>query len=300
MSDHFDLKAYLKRQRNAVDAALAIHLRHFCLSDRMYQPVAYAVSAGGKRVRPILCLASCEAVGGDLTVVMPVACALEMIHTYSLIHDDLPALDNDDMRRGNPTCHKQFDEATAILAGDALLTMAFEVISEAASNSSDQAAGKWLRVFGIISESAGCRGMIEGQARDLAFEGTRIDQAELEALHRLKTGAMIRASIHTGSLLGNATQDQTDRLNVYADNIGLAFQVVDDILNIKGDPSKLGKAVGTDMIRGKNTYPALMGLERAEAYARQLIDQALQSISPFDRKADPLRAIARYILHRDH
>lgn len=300
MVQNFELKSYLERQRAVIDNALQEFIGRYCLSGRMRQPVAYAVSAGGKRLRPILCLAACETVDGAAEKAVGVACALEMIHTYSLIHDDLPALDNDDLRRGKPTCHIRFDEATAILAGDALLTMAFEVIAEASSQAPDNDAGKWLRILGVISEAAGCRGMIEGQARDLAFEGTQIDQCALEELHRLKTGAMIRAAVHSGALLGGGNPEQIANLNKYAEHIGLAFQVIDDVLNIKGDPSKTGKAVGTDATRGKNTYPALLGLDRSEAYAHELIDLSLKSLSIFDNKADPLRAIARYIVHRDH
>lgn len=300
MQNDFQLKAYLEGHRATIDIALKEYIERFCLSDRMLEPVLYAVSAGGKRVRPILCLAACEAVGGETDKAMAVACALEMIHTYSLIHDDLPALDNDNLRRGHPTCHIKFGEATAILAGDALLTMAFEVIGETGSLKSENEAGRWLQVLNVVAKAAGCRGMIEGQARDLAFERIKIDQVALEALHRLKTGAMIRAAVHTGGLLGDGSAEQIAQLTEYADNIGLAFQVIDDVLNVKGDPSRLGKAVGTDSTREKNTYPALLGLEQSEAYAFRLIDLALKSLADFGNEAEPLRAIARYIVRRDH
>lgn len=295
----FDLKPYLNQQRAMIDQALQDYIQRFCISDRMRRPVAYAVSAGGKRVRPVLCLASCAAVGGPAVSVLPAACALEMIHTYSLIHDDLPALDNDNLRRGQPTCHVQFDEATAILAGDALLTMAFEVISEAGLQAPVHDAVAWLKTMHLIAEAAGCRGMIEGQARDLAFEGHKIGRDALENMHRLKTGAIISVAVHSGALLGRGSVPQIERLKFYADNIGLAFQVVDDILNVKGDPSIMGKAVGTDLSRQKNTYPALLGLESSGNHAHHLIDSALQALDIFDSKADPLRAIARYIVDRN-
>ena len=254
----FHLKSYLAEYRAVIDDALQSAIERLCLTDRMRQPAFYAVSAGGKRLRPILCFAACEAVDGHTGPIMPIACALEMIHTYSLIHDDLPALDNDELRRGKPTCHVKFSEATAILAGDALLTMAFETLSEAGVRFGENSAFKWLQVMRIIGEAAGCRGMIEGQVRDLAFEGLKIDQPELEAMHKLKTGALIRAAVHCGALMGGGDSDQIDRLLTYANNIGLAFQVVDDVLNIKGDPALLGKSVGTDLARQKNTYPALL------------------------------------------
>lgn len=294
-----DLKSYLGENRAVINTALQGCLGHFCLSERMRNPVEYAISAGGKRVRPILCISACTAVGGSSEKALPVACALEMIHTYSLIHDDLPALDDDDLRRGKPTCHIQFSEATAILAGDALLTMAFELIAETGSAASADEAAVWIRILRVISEAAGCRGMIEGQARDLAFEGVRLNQDNLESMHRLKTGALIGASVHTGALVGMGSDRQIERLNEYAANIGLAFQVVDDILNVKGDASILGKAVGTDESRQKNTYPALMGLEQSERYAAELIHRALLALDLFDGKADPLRAIARYIIDRN-
>jgi geranylgeranyl diphosphate synthase type II len=295
-----DIKTYLNQKKKLVDDQLSKYIRRFCPSDQIYEPVWYAVEAGGKRVRPALCMAACESMGMDGHTVLPAACALEMIHTYSLIHDDLPALDNDELRRGKPSCHVRFGEATAILAGDALLTMAFEVLTEAGLSADSVHGHLWLRTTQIIATAAGCHGMLEGQVRDLAFEGTRLDQSELESLHQLKTGALLKAAVHCGALLAKADQKQIDQFITYADYIGLAFQVIDDILNVKGDPKVLGKAVGTDSQRLKNTYPALMGLEQSEAYARFLIDAALQSISAFDNKADALRALARFIVDRNH
>jgi len=294
-----DLKSYLETQRPIIDSALKGYLQRFCLSEMMRQPAEYAITAGGKRLRPILCIAACSAVGGEAQKALPAACALEMIHTYSLIHDDLPALDNDDLRRGRPTCHRQFNEATAILAGDALLTMAFEVISEAGASESTADSCLWLNILRVLSTAAGCRGMIEGQARDLAFEGVKLNQDQLESMHRLKTGALISAAVRIGALLGKGSDQQIERLTEYAANIGLAFQVVDDVLNVKGDAAVLGKAVGTDHSRQKNTYPSLLGLAHSETYAAELIDRALQALDLFDNQADPLRAIAHYIIYRN-
>jgi geranylgeranyl diphosphate synthase type II len=294
----FDLKKYLKQRQSEIDAALARYLERLCPSRHLLEAVRYAVMAGGKRLRPILCLAAAEAVGGDRTAAMPAACAVEMIHAYSLIHDDLPALDDDRLRRGKPTCHIQFGEATAILCGDALLNMAFEVLSGNGLEVPATQAGQWLRVIDIVGRASGCRGMIEGQARDLAYEGVVLSQEDLQQLHEMKTGALIGAAVQCGALLGGGAEDHMDRLSTYAARIGLAFQVADDILNVTGDPELIGKAVGTDQQRQKNTYPALMGLKSSRIFAQRLIDDALQALSIFDNSAEPLRAIARYIIER--
>ncbi len=296
----FELKPYLTQEKENIDAALIEYLQAFCPSGRLWEPLYYAITAGGKRLRPILCRAAARAVGGRARSVMAAACALEMIHTYSLIHDDLPALDDDDLRRGRPTCHVRYGEATAILSGDALLNMAFEVLGETGMQASDHPTSLWMQVIKIIGHASGCRGMIEGQALDLANEGIMLDQAQLQALHELKTGAMIRAAVHCGGLLGGGSPDQIEELVHYADRIGLAFQVVDDVLNVTGDPEILGKAIGTDAQRRKNTYPALLGLEASQQYAAGLVKDALQALSGFDRKAEPLRAIAGYIIERNH
>jgi geranylgeranyl diphosphate synthase type II len=295
----FQLKNYLADKKAVIDAALKTYIHRFCLSERMFDPAWYCVEAGGKRLRPVLCMAACQALGRESQIALPAACALEMIHTYSLIHDDLPALDNDALRRGKPTCHVQFDEATAILAGDALLNMAFEVLADAGAQADTGTATIWWRVARIIATASGCRGMIEGQARDLAFEGQKLSRAELENLHRLKTGAMIQASVQSGAILAQADEQQMEHLTRYADCIGLAYQVIDDVLNVTGDPQLTGKAVGTDQARSKNTYPSLLGLESSKRYGLDLIDKALHSLSTFDTKADPLRAIAWYIVERN-
>jgi geranylgeranyl diphosphate synthase type II len=253
--------------------------------------------AGGKRIRPVLCLAATEAVGGNPTDALTAACAMEMIHTYSLIHDDLPAMDNDELRRGKPTCHVAFDEATAILAGDALLTMAFEILAAVPFENTDQAA-KWLQIIRIIAVAAGSRGMIQGQMLDIAAEGRKLNVSELESMHTLKTGALIVASLQCGALLAEADKDQLRFLKTYAGYIGLAFQVADDILNVEGNPEVMGKAVGTDRLNKKNTYPSLLGLDASKQFAQKLIRQALQTLETFDNKADPLRAMATYIIER--
>jgi geranylgeranyl diphosphate synthase, type II len=294
-----NLKHYLNRQRNDIDAALQRYIDRKCPSRHLHEPLQYALMAGGKRLRPVLCLAAADAVGGSMADAMPAACALEMIHTYSLIHDDLPAMDDDDLRRGQATCHIKFGEGTAILSGDTLLNLAFEVLGEAGLEASAHLARVWLRVIDTIGHAAGCNGMIEGQARDIANEGIPLGRDDLQSLHELKTGALIRASVLSGGTIGRGAENQMDQLDVYSRNIGLAFQVVDDILNITGDPEKMGKAVGTDAQRQKNTYPALMGLEASGQFAVDLIDSALQALSIFDTKADPLREIARYIVARN-
>ncbi len=294
----FDLQAYLKHKSQLINQALEAVLKSTDTPDRLLEAMTYALMAEGKRIRPILCLAAAETVDGDPQDVMPAACALEMIHTYSLIHDDLPAMDDDDMRRGQPTCHKAFDEATAILAGDALLTLAFQMLSSIAI-SDPQQANKWLRVIRLISHAAGYCGMIQGQMLDMASEKKRFSLDELKSMHRLKTGALIEASVCCGSELVGVNDIQINLLKKYAQNIGLAFQVTDDILNVEGDPEIMGKAVGTDEQRRKTTYPALLGLAESKDFAARLIDDALGALESFDQKADPLRAIARYIHERN-
>jgi geranylgeranyl diphosphate synthase, type II len=290
----FDLNSYLILKRNKVNAFINEVLNNAVNSSRIVQAMHYSLMAGGKRVRPILCIAASEAVGGNADDVLPAACALEMIHTYSLIHDDLPAMDNDDLRRGKPTCHKAFDEATAILAGDALLTLAFRILSSITLINSSN----WLRIIHKISFAAGHNGMIEGQMKDIASEGTLLSLKELEDMHSLKTGALIEASIFSGALLGGGSPKQIDQLEIYAKNIGLAFQVTDDILNIEGDPAVMGKATGTDNARGKSTYPSIMGLNKSKEFAKKLVHNALQALDDFDNNSDSLKAIGYYIIER--
>ena len=293
----FDLDAYLTEKIEQINAALESILKVSDRPDRILEAMTYSLMAEGKRIRSVLCVAAAEAVGGDLEDVLPAACALEMVHTYSLIHDDLPAMDDDAMRRGQPTCHMAFDEATAILAGDALLTLAFQTLS-AIETGNDQQAAKWLHVIQLISHAAGYCGMIQGQMLDMGSEGRQLTLNELKSLHRLKTGALIEVSLRCGAELAGANSSQIQMLESYAQHIGLAFQVTDDILNVEGDPAIMGKAVGTDKLRHKRTYPSLLGLEESKNFTRKLTENALQALESFDQKAEPLRAIATYIVDR--
>jgi len=295
--DSFDLKAYLLSKREQINDALIAILNSATNAGRILAAMKYSLLAGGKRIRPILCMAATEAVGGRTEKVLKAACALEMIHTYSLIHDDLPAIDNDDLRRGQPTCHVAFGEATAILAGDGLLTLAFQILSEN-DFTDEMQASKWLGILHHIASAAGHEGMIEGQMRDIASEGVQLDKETLEKMHAFKTGALIEASVFSGAVLGNGSPKQIEQLGIYAKNIGLAFQVADDILNVEGDPAIMGKGVGTDQNRNKSTYPALLGIEESKAFARRLVTNALQALEFFDNRSDPLRYIANYVIDR--
>jgi geranylgeranyl diphosphate synthase type II len=293
----FELRNYIKTKSRIINDGLEKMLQQLNQGDTITQAMRYSLMAGGKRIRPLLCLATAEAVDGKPEDVLSAACALEMIHTYSLIHDDLPAMDNDELRRGKPTCHVAFDEATAILAGDALLTLAFETLASVSIANGHQAA-KWLQVIQIIAAAAGSRGMIQGQMLDMAAEGHKLGIHELESMHALKTGALIEASLRCGAVLSGASEIQLDFLNNYARNIGLAFQVADDILNVEGNPAIMGKAVGTDKLHAKSTYPSAIGLETSRQFAQKLVRQALQALETFDNKTEPLRAIAAYIIER--
>lgn len=294
-TEAFDFSAYLADRRLRINQWLSeFTSRRFSTERRLCQAMTYSLMAGGKRLRPILCMASAETLGqSDMQQVMACGCAIEMIHTYSLIHDDLPAMDDDRTRRGQPTCHVKYDEATAILAGDGLLTLAFEVMSELAMETH---AG--VRAMHQVARAAGYRGMIEGQMRDIRAEGQVLDVDALRRMHLFKTGALIEASVVAGALLGGGASVEIDALSDYARNIGLAFQVADDILNVDGDPELMGKAAGTDLDRKKSTYPALLGLDASRVYARQLINNALQALAVFDNKAKPLEALAGYIIDR--
>jgi geranylgeranyl diphosphate synthase type II len=293
-----DLGAYLAERRQRVEATLVDYLAVSDAAPRIVRAMGHSLLDGGKRLRPILCMAAAEAVGGAADGVLPAACALEMIHTYSLIHDDLPAMDDDRLRRGRPTCHMAFDEATAILAGDALLTLAFEVLAAAGETAGSPSARIWLPVIRDIAEAAGYRGMVEGQMRDMAAETAPLSLSELEAVHRRKTGALIRVAVTTGARLAGASTEDRTSLERYADRLGLAFQVTDDILNVEGDPAVMGKAAGTDWERRKSTYPSLLGLAAAKTLAARLVRESLAALDGFPPAADPLRAIAGYVLRR--
>lgn len=297
----FDLNSYLDSKRKRINKALNKILQDSSDSSRIMDAMNYSIMAGGKRLRPVLCIAAAESVDGNEENVLQAACALEMIHTYSLIHDDLPAMDNDDLRRGKPTCHIQFDEATAILAGDALLTLAFQMLSSMGSPTEsidEKRVIKCLKVINMIAHAAGHQGMIGGQMMDIASEGKSLPIDKLKKMHYLKTGALIEASVCTGAILGGGGPKEIEHLKIYAKNIGLAFQVTDDILNVEGDPLVMGKAVGTDKRHKKATYPSLMGIEKSKSFARDLINNALQALDIFDNRSDPLRAVADYIIER--
>jgi len=294
---NYDLTTYLNDKKALVNSELDKIFRDFSDSSHIVKAMKYSLMAGGKRIRPILCLAATEATGGKLESALSAACALEMIHTYSLIHDDLPAMDDDELRRGKPTCHVAFNEATAILAGDALLTLAFQILSTPVNIKESQAL-IWLNVIHDISTAVGYKGMIDGQMKDIISEGTLLSLDDLENMHALKTGALIEASIRCGAVLGNGSQEQIKKLEIYSKNLGIAFQVTDDILNVEGNPAVMGKSIGTDKNRKKSTYPLIMGLNESKEFAAKIVNNALKAIEIFDNKADPLRAVARYIVKR--
>jgi farnesyl diphosphate synthase len=266
---------------------------------RLHQAMHYAVFNGGKRVRPLLVYLTGTALHLDLTTLDAPACAVELIHAYSLVHDDLPGMDNDDLRRGKPTCHKAFDEATAILVGDALQTLAFQLLStDTHLQISDR---QRLEMIKTLALATGSRGMAGGQALDMEAEGKSLNLAELENMHIHKTGALIRASVKLAAL-SSPTLEPTvlEKLDHYAKCIGLAFQIQDDILDVESTTELLGKTQGSDMAHQKATYPSLLGLNSAKQMARELIEQALMSLTDFDKQAEPLRQMANYIVARDH
>jgi geranylgeranyl diphosphate synthase type II len=297
--DNGFLKAYLQDRQKIVEEALQHYLPADDIPAKIYEAVHYGVFNGGKRIRPILCLAAAEAVGGDLASAMPVACALELIHTYSLIHDDLPAMDNDDFRRGKPTCHKVFGEDMAILAGDALLTEAFVLLSRAEKvRLSGFSAERRLAVIQEIAYSAGICGMVGGQALDVLSGKSESGEDTLREIHRRKTGALIVAAVKTGAIIFNAGKDKIQSLAEYGINVGLAFQIADDILNVEGDRELMGKETGSDAAHNKLTYPSLLGMELAKEKLAKYIDAAVASLSNFDERAMPLIVIARYVMER--
>ncbi len=319
--DNSILSSYLLNNKNIIDG----YLLRFAgipgdVPHTLYNSMQYSLSAGGKRIRPVLSIASCEAVGGRLEDVIPAAIAIEMIHTYSLIHDDLPSMDNDDLRRGKATNHRVFGEATAILAGDGLLTMAFSILSatksyenpachpELVSGSQTERSrnkfgmtgvdDKRLRIIHEIALAAGPEGMVGGQQLDIENEGKNINVTALEELHRRKTGALILVAIRAGGISGGATDLQLQALTDYGTKIGLAFQIADDILDVEGDVGDVGKSIGKDAKQNKNTYPAVLGLHESKNLARHLVNGALTALDIFDGKADPLRMIAEYVIER--
>jgi geranylgeranyl diphosphate synthase, type II len=290
-------ETYLKERAQVVDQALDRLLpAEANAPETIHKAMRYSVFAGGKRLRPVLVIAGAEAVGGRMDDVMPTACALELIHTYSLIHDDLPAMDNDDFRRGRPTSHKVFGEAMAILAGDGLLTHAFRLIADNWRPGMDAAVLRDVLVD--VADAAGTDGMVGGQVADLEAEGRRIGADLLDYIHLHKTAALIRTSIRVGARLSGATAVQLQALSVAGADLGLAFQIVDDILDVTGTTEQLGKTAGKDQAQQKATYPAIHGLDASRARATALVDEALGALAPLGPPADPLRALAQFILER--
>ncbi|MGL6338871.1 MAG: geranylgeranyl diphosphate synthase CrtE [Waterburya sp.] len=292
----FNLKSYLKQQQKLVEQALDQSIA-IAKPAKIYEAMRYSLLAGGKRLRPILCLATSDLMGGTIEMAMPTACALEMIHTMSLIHDDLPAMDNDDFRRGKPTNHKVYGEDIAILAGDGLLAYAFEYV---ATQTKNVAPENILRVVACLGRTVGAAGLVGGQVLDLESEGKSDITAEtLSFIHTHKTGALLEASVVSGAILANASEEDITRLSQYAQNIGLAFQIIDDILDITATDEQLGKTAGKDLEAQKATYPSIWGLEKSQAKAQELVNNAIAQLSIYDAKAEPLRAIAKYIVTRD-
>jgi geranylgeranyl diphosphate synthase type II len=292
------IETYLEQRRALVDKALEdIMPQPSGLASEVIASMNYSLFAGGKRLRPILCIAGAEAVGGSADDVLSVACPLELIHTYSLIHDDLPAMDDDDFRRGKPTNHKVFGEAVALLAGDGLLTLAFNLMARHGTESGI-GEGVLVRVIDLISNAAGYRGMVGGQTADIAHEEKEPDPEIVQYIHRHKTGALIAASVTSGAILAGGNEEQERSINRYGQQVGLAFQIADDILNIEGDSVAMGKGIGSDKAKGKMTYPSVFGITESKRTQEELVESAIDSLKGFDEKADPLRNIARYIIKR--
>jgi geranylgeranyl diphosphate synthase type II len=289
------LPAFFEEDRLAVDAALErLMPAENARPAIIHRAMRYSVFAGGKRVRPVLCLEAARIFSADLSPVLPVACALEFIHTYSLIHDDLPALDNDDLRRGQPTCHKKFGEAMAILAGDGLLTLAFETLANAPLASEPR-----VQVIQAIASRAGSvGGMVGGQVADLEAERQPVTAEMLEYIHRSKTAALICASVVSGAIAGGAGPDDVVRLRAFGEQIGWAFQVTDDILDVEESSAVLGKTAGKDQAQQKATYPALFGLEKSHEFARQLATRALAELERFGDRANNLRLLGEFLVLR--
>ena len=264
----------------------------------IFEAMNYSLSAGGKRLRPILTLEACKLVGGNEKDAIPFAAAIEMIHTYSLIHDDLPALDNDDLRRGRKTNHKVYGEAMAILAGDGLLNYAYEIMLKESIRKDD--SNKYLKAINEIAKASGIYGMIGGQVVDIESEGKSISMDKLDFIHMNKTAAIIIGCMRAGAIIGGASEIQLENITKYAKNIGLSFQIVDDILDVVGDEAKLGKKVGSDIDNEKSTYPSLIGLDKSKEIAKNLIEEAKLSISNIDKDSEFLNSLADYIVDREY
>lgn len=292
-----ELKSYLIARRKEVDRAL----NRFLPSERtqpatIHKAMRYSLFAGGKRLRPILCLAAAEACGGKINSALPLACALECIHTYSLVHDDLPSMDNDDLRRGRPTCHKVFGDGIAILAGDALLTIAFEI----AANARGSKRYGLREILREIAVAAGSQKLIAGQVADLEAEGHQINRAQLRYIHEHKTAALLTTSVRLGAMAANASPKQLQAITEFGRALGLAFQVIDDILDVTQTSEQLGKSAGKDVAAKKATYPAVIGLDKSRAEARRLTLEAHRALKSLGERATVLRALADYLLQREY
>lgn len=295
-----EIRTYLDAQRQLVEK----HLEQYMLAPagtfrKHIESMRYSLFGGGKRIRPILCLAAAEAVTEReqaYRLALPVACAFECIHTYSLIHDDLPAMDDDDLRRGQPTNHIVYGEAAAILAGDGLLTYAFDMLSSDATAAIRDATR--LSIIQTIARAAGPLGMVGGQSLDMIYAGKPVGYEELRTIHRSKTGALITAAVVCGGLVAGASDEHLKHLQDYGDNIGLAFQIVDDLLDVEATTEQLGKTAGSDMKSDKVTYPSLFGRETSRTMAREAVQNAVAALASFDPKADPLRSLANFIVER--
>jgi geranylgeranyl diphosphate synthase type II len=295
----FDISAYMRNRKEWVDNILSEVFVKLPRPKPLFDAMSYSLTAGGKRLRPVLMMAAFELFAGDGKKILPFACAMEMVHTYSLIHDDLPAMDNDDLRRGKPTCHKVFGEAIAILAGDGLLTEAFALITD------NTRTGDWpvqtrLKVVSELASAAGITGMVGGQAMDILAEHKKVDLETVRFIHLHKTAALIRASVRIGAILGETDDNNLARISRYGESIGIAFQIVDDILDVEGSTEILGKSAGADSKMEKATYPAVASLARAKKKAREHIASAQEALQPFGARAEALKQIADLIFKRNN
>ncbi|MDB9447203.1 geranylgeranyl diphosphate synthase CrtE [Anabaena sp. CS-542/02] len=294
----FNLEAYLQERQKLCETALDMAIP-VIYPEKIYQSMRYSLLAGGKRLRPILCLAACEMIGGTISMAMPTACAMEMVHTMSLIHDDLPAMDNDDYRRGRLTNHKVYGEDIAILAGDGLLAYAFEFV--ATQTPETVSRDRVLQVIARLGKALGAAGLVGGQVVDLDSEGkSDISLETLNFIHNHKTAALLEASVVCGGIVAGASSQDIQKLTSYSQNIGLAFQIIDDILDITATQEQLGKTAGKDLIAKKVTYPSLWGLEESRSKAQQLIEAACQELETFGKLAHPLQSLAYFITSRNH
>jgi len=293
------IEAYLEERKILVEEALEKFMPNPSgLAGVVIRAMNYTLFAGGKRIRPVLCIAGAEAVGGSADDVLPVACAIELIHSYSLIHDDLPVMDDDDFRRGKPTNHKVFGEAVALLAGDGLLTLAFNLMARYGLEERVE-KGALLRVIDLIASAAGYNGMVGGQVADITYEGKDADPTVVDYIHTHKTGSLIAASVTAGTILAGGGEKEVQSITRYGQRIGLVFQIADDILNIEGNRNAMGKKIGSDKERGKVTYPSVFGITESKNIQNELINHALKALNGFDKRVDPLRGLARYIINRE-